>query len=905
MSSPATSSDLLALLSEGRTVLLPNARAARTLSAANDAAQRAAGIAAWQPAQALSWQQFTSDLWSDLILDGVESRLLLNSAQEHSLWREIIAVANTDALASSDSLADLAQSAFHLAAAYNTIERLRSTPNTHDSRTFAAWAEAFTRRCTHDQLLSSAQLDEALVKHLHKQALTVPTELHLVGFETWTPSQTTLLEAFRNANCRIIEHDLSATQSDPLQASVIAPSERDELTLAANWIRNFLQAHAAENKSIAVLLPNVSNDRAELEMVFREVLAPELESIHTDLSSTPWEFSTGVPLGLLPIIDAALTLAELANAALPIDRISALLLSPYLGLATDRDLAARFDAAVLRRTHLLTPELDLASLLALATAQANKTIAPSWLRNGHHQLSRDSNFTKPRTFAEWSDALRDLAAAANWPGQRTLTAAEFEATRAWDSTLDLLATLDFTGRRVSYPTFLQTLQRQARTTTFTPPSTNASIQIMSIEEAAGSVFDAVLFLRATDANWPPSPQPNPLLSWPLQRSLNMPGADPAAASALAHKFTANLLRCSSISFFSSAAENTDGQLRPSPILAALDIQCIAPSGLAVAASSSQHIVLDTVIDNAPLPPLPSSAIRGGARVLQLQAACGFRAFAEFRLQAAKLDDITFGLDAPESGQLIHQALRIFWKRLKTQNALRALATDEREQLLRRCIDEAMSRDLQPQSSWDEAYISLQKQRLVNLLEHWLDCELERGPFAVLDSEVKQEIPVGPLTFDLRFDRIDKIEATAESSEGFVLVDYKTGLSGHPKDWAGDRPDDPQLPLYVLPYESDELKGLAFAKVRTGKMEWLGYQSEPGILPSSRVNQVLTLPVVVEEWKQVLHQLAHDFADGKASVDPNHYPQTCRHCAQRLLCRLDPATLLNPLESEEESERDDG
>jgi RecB family exonuclease len=185
---------------------------------------------------------------------------------------------------------------------------------------------------------------------------------------------------------------------------------------------------------------------------------------------------------------------------------------------------------------------------------------------------------------------------------------------------------------------------------------------------------------------------------------------------------------------------------------------------------------------------------------------------------------------------------------------------------------------------------MQQQRLFTLLNAWLDTELQRGPFTVLDSEQKQQIPVGPLTLDVRIDRIDSV--TTSTGEGFVLVDYKTGFSGHPSEWDDEdgRPDEPQLPLYTLLDADDQLKGLAFAKVVAGDMKWLGYQAEDGILPPSRVNQVVNLTDTVAEWRHMLEHLAYDFANGHAAVDPKDYSTTCVHCPQRILCRLGPATL---------------
>jgi len=110
---PATLDALLSRLQKGELLLMPNDRAARELRTAYDAAQRSMGSAVWEPASALSWTQWTSGLYSELILDGAETRLLLNPAQEQSLWSAIVAEdPPANSLGPSDSLAELAASAF-------------------------------------------------------------------------------------------------------------------------------------------------------------------------------------------------------------------------------------------------------------------------------------------------------------------------------------------------------------------------------------------------------------------------------------------------------------------------------------------------------------------------------------------------------------------------------------------------------------------------------------------------------------------------------------------------------------------------------------------------------------------------------------------------------------------------
>ena len=900
MPSALTLAELLDTLAHGELLLLPSARAARELRAAYDTRQRALDLPAWEPAPALSWQQCTGSLWSELIVTGAETRLLLNAAQEHSLWREIIQEDATHlSLGSTDSLADLAQSAWTLAASYNATAKLRGPGLNHDSRIFSQWAEAFTRRCVKDGVLSSALLEDALRQHAASGTLPAPATLQLAGFGEMSRAQESLLTALSERGTSVTRHSLVAAPQ-ALRARVIAEHPREELEVAARWVRGYLEEHREDPPRVGVLVPNLAEERAELDSVLREFLAPELQSVSNDLSSAPWEISAGAPLDSLAMISAALELVQWTTGPISIERAGSLLLSPFLGSAAERDDLARFDARILRRQRLLRPEMDIAAVLRLlAPRDADDAELAAWLRE-IQTLAQSAATIRSASFAEWMEHVRRLLVAAHWPGTvaESLTAAQFEATRAWDAVLDLVATLDFSGRRVPINTAIEALRLQAQRTLYAPPATHAPVQVMSVAESEGCLFDAVVFLSATDANWPAPQHTHPLLSWQLQRAIAMPGTDAARTTQRARDFTAALLARTGTAIFTSAAEDSEGKLRPSPLLAEFALATIKPEDLCPAPAPVEHIEPETVPDDTPLPPLAGSEVKGGARVLQLQAACGFRAFAEFRLGAKELETIDLGFDAPESGRRLHNALQLFWQRMKTQDALRDMTPGDREQTLRECVNLAMVRHLSPRGIWDEAYLALQRERLYSLLEQWMEAELQRGPFAVRESEQEQPVDVGPLTLGVRFDRIDQLD------EGFVLVDYKTGASGHPRQWKGDRPDDPQLPLYALPYEPGELKGLAFAKVRAGEMKWLGYQAEAGILPPSRVNEVLELAPTIEQWRAVLTQLAHDFADGHAGVNPINYPQTCEHCPQRILCRLDPASLSATEDADEDSEARD-
>src|SRR5512143_1045222 len=84
---------LLQALAAGATVVTPNNRLARALTAGFDAAQRKSGRSAWPAARVLPWGAWLTALWQDAIeAEAInDAWRLLNAAQSNYLWRRIVA----------------------------------------------------------------------------------------------------------------------------------------------------------------------------------------------------------------------------------------------------------------------------------------------------------------------------------------------------------------------------------------------------------------------------------------------------------------------------------------------------------------------------------------------------------------------------------------------------------------------------------------------------------------------------------------------------------------------------------------------------------------------------------------------------------------------------------------------
>ncbi len=166
--------------------------------------------------------------------------------------------------------------------------------------------------------------------------------------------------------------------------------------------------------------------------------------------------------------------------------------------------------------------------------------------------------------------------------------------------------------------------------------------------------------------------------------------------------------------------------------------------------------------------------------------------------------------------------------------------------------------------------------MAKLARDWLEVERERSPFVVVATEEKRKLAVAGLELNGRIDRMDKLEAG-----GHALIDYKTGRPS-PVEWLGERPDDPQLPLYAL-NASEDISAVAFARLKTGEMRYMGFSEQKDAIPG--VKPAKDWDALVEGWKKEIESLGEGFASGDARVDPKKQLATCRYCDLQPLCRV--------------------
>ena len=352
--------------------------------------------------------------------------------------------------------------------------------------------------------------------------------------------------------------------------------------------------------------------------------------------------------------------------------------------------------------------------------------------------------------------------------------------------------------------------------------------------------------------------------------------------------------------FSYAKESADGRQRVAGVAQRLGLVDTSIADLVTWDDARVVLDLETVPDVRAAAALPDEVLRGGAKVLELQAACGFRAFAEHRLWSTEIEEIELGMDALESGSVVHSVLEKFWGEVQTQAALKKMTGMERIFVLDAAIEQGMEKTARTsRAEWDHAYIEMQRERLRRLLLPWIQLELERPEFKVKALEEKlSDVRIGPLRLKLRVDRVD------ETAGSEVVIDYKTG-NAETRDWLSERPEAPQLPLYAVVAGAEDLAAVAFGVVRAGKnMDWKYMAADTSILGQQARRpakmEAANFREQIELWRNVLTELANQFAAGDARVAPKWFPKTCERCAQRILCRVDPIVMEEMDDEEQET-----
>lgn len=815
----------------------------------------------------------------------------LTAHQEMQLWEQVIHHDLSRYNLSRKNTASVRGLAKHAANAWTLIQDYRIDLQAsgfagEEAEALMRWIAAIQLRLaskTFEGRTLNANVPNLLCAQL--SCINLPEGLIVDGFESLTPMRQRMLGVLQQHGCKMMH----VQENGPVAEVSLTPcpDEPGERRRVAERIKVLLDRD--KEMRIAVL----SAEPLREAIVFRRVLDDALIS---DTRLDPARdiqaaAAGGDALSGWPMVGQALHLLSLAGKqSMTLDDFSPLLFAPWLtGFQDERMARAMLDARFRERNQR---RISLKSLRKSVDVQALPLLL---------SVIRALNDWKParQSAAGWVKSVHALLLATGFvrtglePGQPNSNP-EIRQMNAFRDVLTSLAALDAVAPPLAWDAFLSRLRASCAETRFNFAPAYPNVVVMSIYQAAGLRFEHVFVVGMGEEAFPPSVRPHPLLPVHLQREHGIPMSSGSRVFESSCWLWDQTLRIAPTIECSYARQKDEREMLPSSFVAGLPEKSVVPT-----IPFSRLPELEIFEDAPDTPLLADEDIHGGTSIIKDQSACPFRAFARHRLHLVALGETTPGIEASGKGSLIHLALAFIWGELKSRTALLALTESERIVLLDTAIDHA----------WRESRIfrdsdirTIEKKRMRQVLNAWLDVEARRPPFEVCEHETiyTLNLPEDDMRQCSIHIKVDRIDRDAEGRR--ILIDYKTGKTQSVTQWSGGRMEEPQLPLYALAAGITADDAVAFATVRSGdEMGFRGLAGEDtgidGIsICDGRYKRPEDWQQALDDWRMHINALAREFVAGRSMVAPRD-PKACAHCGLEAVCRIEETGFEPDIEDE--------
>lgn len=882
--------ELLTNLTSSDTVIItPNQRLAATLLLEFNQYQSQSNT--WLKPNILSLSNWENTLWQDYIFE--LPKKLLTPQEESIIWQELIKHSETgNNILNPVKTAELAKQAWHSLIQWNYGLSDLGT-NSINTTVFYQWAESFQEYCDKNNAIDRSSAIKAIANN--KSFLTQFNFNNYIFYEflEFTPLQDLLINNLsQHKSIQKINHDKHSDLSHSIKRLELDTQEQ-ELTAMAQWAKKIefdnskkqnKQNSNTENKiKIACVIPNLHQIKNEAERVFKRVFNSD---------NPPVDFSAGEKLAQYPVIQLFINCLAIGtskqNKQHDFELFSAILRSPYLTNAeTEFSLRMLIDKKLRSQCN---SQLSLTSYISQLKYIVHKLDTTTILLTIFENLLKFQKNSQAQPVLKFSQHSLKLLLDLGWPGERSLNSTEYQVTQRLITLLDELHSLICFAKPSSAQQAFALLNQLVNNTVFQVEKEKTSIQVLGLLEASGMQFDYLWMMGLDDLTWPSKAKPNSFLPYQLQSDSKMPHASAEREFEFCKTLTKQLINNSKQITVSSAKVADNKILRPSAL-----INYIEPSQLYdyINLNIDQNrdnffaLPLEALLDHTgtKITKNSSEEIRGGTEIIRRQSLCPFMAYASLRLNADGLEPLTDAPDALLRGSLLHKALELFWLSTENQANLLKLTNTELDSKTNHAVSQAISEI--NQNYFSDLMLEIEQTRLIKLIKQTIDIEKQREHFKIVGLEQKQKYNFEHFTVHMKADRIDQLD-----NGEYVVIDYKTGLPTM-SSWFGERPKEPQLPLYSI--IQSNTAHLIFAQVRLNNCIYKGISQDaesfsPNIKTVKNFEktnydfQASNWSAQQQQWKITIDQLANDFAMGKAAVDPLDYT-ACNFCDLHSLCRI--------------------
>jgi len=812
----------------------------------------------------VSLSHWLSTLW--LSINPIESRKLVESKQEHCIWERLIDAERSHMpLLNTGSTAKTAMQAYTICQEWQIDLSNPEFSFQENTAIFQQWANQFETICQNQKLITHSQLLNQINNHLPSISSIIAEDIIFYQFLELTPQQLAFITALKKQKKQVSL--VSAPKINQASSVCAYATTEKEIQAMVMFAQNRYTANP--NSHIACIVPDLHIHRDAIETAFKQHFNDPM----------PVDFSAGKSLLRLPITQSLIELLSITLLPFSIERLLTFMLSPFIAQAE----SCHYERITLhQRLHQIchnqfTKE---AFLLVLNQPDINDVIDPH-LQSIIELLLQKVQQPQKLLPSQFVTFIKTLLNHVGWPGERTLSSEEYQMVQKIIQVLDEFSLLDTLLTPLPKSQLFKQLQTYFSQTMFQSEKKTAPIKVLGLLEAAGMSFDHAWVCQYHDMNIPTEPNPNPFIPFTLQRNKQLPRSTAGKEYTFYQQLTEQFIANSNSITFSFSQSDGVAELRASPLIKNLPLTT-ATDTITARPNEANRIELEHLDERYASPYLQQKLI-GGTDTLKRQSVCPFQAFAHTRLNAAPLEPLGNPITPLIRGSVVHAVLEDFWKRYKNQTALLKLSDAEMTQ----CCADLTKFHLnhhQKKHAIPAELIALEQEHMTKLIGNWLAYEKNRQPFEVSSVERQHTIHINGLQLTIRIDRIDQLD-----SGHSLLIDYKTGLTQR-SHWFGKRLKQPQLPLYLVCI-NQIINGISYAEIKPSSIRLNGItlfeENEKQLTPFEKLPNDLAAIDWTEQcklWQTQIQQLAQDYKQGYAAVDPID-SSVCTLCCFQSLCRV--------------------
>ena len=782
-----------------------------------------------------SYATFIKNTWSQLNPQG--SIRLLSDPELRMLFSEIISESKTQNL---NAVTDEAIKCYRLMKTHFISKEKIVNYQGSLGRLFVDWLDKFSLIKKQSQFVDSSDLFSEIYR-IHKDAI-LPGNYYHFGIKRPTPEQIKLFDLLQSQKLELPQ------SKDTYEAKSFSTVE-SELQYIAKWAKQ--KSVNNPKHQIGVVIPNLGELQHQVSSIFNEVF----DSYTTETQQKPFNISLGSSLLQYPLIRHLFKVIALSNEIMggnvDLDSLCRVIPSPYIkGAKEETNSRSLLINRLLSRSNNCFTIKQLVALMDDCPILKKQVTSISQIKNKQRSHSED-----------WLESLYQLLDIWGFGSDRALSSSEYQLFEKFQNESLILNQSSVLKRKMTFESCIDILRQHFDAVIFQPQSGDSNIHILGALEAEGLHFDEVWVSNMT-SNFLPGFIKFPLfIPATVCSDFLLPGSSFDLIQSNAISTRNGLIRLSRNTHFSFAEKNNGREQIATPLL---DFEACTEN---TSITPQKHVL--TTVEDTRAPQLKNTSIKQGVQTLQDQMSCPFKGFVR-RLKIQDFESDHLGFNRAEQGVLIHKILETIFIEISSSKALRELSEESINHLIE-------SHTMRAIGDTDQTYQSIEKNRIIRVINQYLALEKQRSDFNVIATESVVEVCIEGLNFSTKLDRMDQLENGDK-----LIIDYKTGHSAL-SQITGEVIEQAQLPIYAI---SNEVDGVAFAQINASECMYKTVARDKEILPSSKQVQskMPDWDTQLNTWRKTLNKASLDFQSGASAVDPTK--NACDFCDFDLLCRVE-------------------